>query len=216
MPQAATARHGDRGWPDLFEDRYGAGAYERLTALLDQPCTTFAEIAAQFGVTRERVRQWHIRLRPDAPRGHERQHLCWLQQQKRALFDDPLFRSFYRHARAHFQARRLVLIPARDGFRKRTVKLDEQVIGLRHARPARGQRPSVRGETQAAYTLSGAGAPADFFYYRLTDHDYLFVPRQAVPPSGTTYIDGETAKYLPFRNTFRAALAPASEAAPRV
>ena len=216
MSQAATASGGDRGWPDLFEDRYGAGAYERLTGLLDQPCTTFAEIATQFGVTRERVRQWHIRLRPEAPRGHARQHLCWLQQQKRALFEDPLFRSFYRHARAHFQPRRFALIPARDGFRKRTVKLDERVVGLRQARPAGSRHRGRLHDTQSVYTLTASGAPADFLYYRLNDHDYLFVPRQALPATGTTYVDGETAKYLPFRNTFRAALTPAPEVAPGV
>jgi len=71
-------------------------------------------------------------------------------------------------------------------------------------------------DTQEAYTLSASGAPADFFYYRLNEHDYLFVPRQAVPASGTTYVDGETARYLPFRNTFDAALAPSPEAAPGV
>ena len=216
MSQTATAGGGDRGWPDLFEDRYGAGAYERLTELLDQPCTTFAEIATHFGVTRERVRQWHIRLRPDGPRGHARQHLCWLQQQKRALFADPLFRSFYRHARVHFQARRFALIPARDGFRKRTVRLGESVVGLRQARPAGTRHRARLDEAQAAYTLSASGEAADFLYYRLNEHDYLFVPRQAVPPTGTTYVDGETARYLPFRNTFLAALVPASETAPGV
>lgn len=203
---ATTARGGDRGWPDLFEDRYGEGAYERLTALFEQPCVTFAEIAGRFGVTRERVRQWHLRLCPDAPRGHARQHLCSLQQQKRALFDDPLFRSFYRHARAHFQAKRLTLVPARGGFRKRTVKLDEQVIGLRQARPS----------SERAYTLAGATPPADFLYYRLNDHDYLFVPRQAVPKAGATYRDAEPSQYSRFRNTFRAALTPSQEAVHRV
>lgn len=215
MTDSPARGHGE--WPDLFEDRYGTGAYQRLTALFDQPCVTFAEIGARFGVTRERVRQWHIRLRPDAPRGHQRQHLCWLQQQKRALFDDVLFRSFYRHARPHFQARRLELIPARDGFRKRTVRLDQRVIGLRQARPAaprRSNRPV--GPGAVAYTLSGSSEAADFVYYRLNDRDYLFVPRQAVPAEGTTYLDAEDSQYFTFRNTFRAALTPAAEADSRV
>ena len=67
----------------LFEDRYGRGAHARLLSLLQQPCVTFAEIADQFGVTRECVRQWHQRLLPDAPTGHERQRLCRQYQRKR-------------------------------------------------------------------------------------------------------------------------------------
>ena len=43
----------------LFEDRYGLGARDRLLSPLQQPCITFAEIADQFGVTRECVGQWH-------------------------------------------------------------------------------------------------------------------------------------------------------------
>jgi hypothetical protein len=38
---------------ELFEDRYGLGARQRLIALLQQPCVTFADISDQFGVTRE-------------------------------------------------------------------------------------------------------------------------------------------------------------------
>ena len=37
---------------ELFEDRYGAGSYARLLGQLRKPCVTFAEIAAQFDVTR--------------------------------------------------------------------------------------------------------------------------------------------------------------------
>lgn len=87
----------------LFEDRYGAGSFDRLKAMFDQPCTTFAAIAQHFGVTRERVRQWHLKLCPDAPRGHERKRQCVLQRSKRELLRQPLFQSFYRHARPHFE-----------------------------------------------------------------------------------------------------------------
>ena len=48
-------------WMNLFEDRYGTGSYQRLMGMFDRPCVTFAEIAGQFGVSRERVRQWHRR-----------------------------------------------------------------------------------------------------------------------------------------------------------
>ena len=40
-----------------FEDRYGAGSFDRLLRLLERPCIPFAQIAGHFGVTRERVRQ---------------------------------------------------------------------------------------------------------------------------------------------------------------
>jgi hypothetical protein len=90
-------------WLAIFEERYGTGAYGRLIALFGQPCVTFASIADQFGVTRERVRQWHLVLMPGAPRGHERQRLCGLYQQKRRLLAEPLFRSFYQHARPHLE-----------------------------------------------------------------------------------------------------------------
>ena len=65
---------------------------------------SFAEIATRYGVTRERVRQWHLQLLPGAPRGHQRRRLCIRQQQKRELLTDPVFRHFYRHARAHSDA----------------------------------------------------------------------------------------------------------------
>ena len=80
-----------RRWRILFEERHGAGAYERLLAELGQPCVTFAAIAKRLGVTRERVRQWQLALLPDAPRGHERQRQCARWRHKRRLFADPLF-----------------------------------------------------------------------------------------------------------------------------
>lgn len=192
----------DIGWDDLFEDRYGLGACERLTAMFDQPCITFAEIGARFGVTRERVRQWHVKLRPNAPRGHERQRLCVARGRKMRLLTDPLFRSFYRHARSHFQPSRFVLIPARDGFRKRVVRLDHHVIAIRKAR-----RSPPSGSRGAVFTLtSGTHDGADFIYYRLGEDDYLFLPREAIPPSGTTFLDSRGSKYEQFRNTFAAVL----------
>ena len=118
----------------LFEDRYGVGAHARLVALLQQPCVTFAEIADRYGVTRECVRQWHQRLLPGAPTGHERQRLCRQYHRKRALMKDELFGGFYRRFRTQVPTRRLGLIPARDGFRRRAVRLDRHVVALRRAR----------------------------------------------------------------------------------
>ena len=57
----------DSRWLAIFEDRYGSGSYERLLTFFDRPCVTYAQIAERYGVTRERVRQWHLQLRPSAP-----------------------------------------------------------------------------------------------------------------------------------------------------
>ena len=72
-------------WQELFDGRYGAGALAELRGMLEQPCLTFAEIAVRFGVTRERVRQWHLELMPGAPRGHARQRLCAQRQRQHAV-----------------------------------------------------------------------------------------------------------------------------------
>ncbi len=190
----------DARWLDVFTDRYGVGSRERLLALLQQPCVTFADIAEQYHVTRERVRQWHLQLFPEGPRGHARQRLCWVQRQKKHLLRDPLFRTFYRHARPHVGANRFTLIPIHDGFRKRAVRLDNRLIVLKSAREARRQR---RADARA-YALGGYGGAADFVYYRLTDDGYLFMPRNVAPAVGTTFLDSPHSKYYQYRNTFEA------------
>jgi hypothetical protein len=180
-----------------FEDRYGSGSYDRLLSLLHQPCVTFAEIADRFGVTRERVRQWQLLLLPDAPRGHERQRLCGIYRHKRRLLEDPLFRSFYRHARAHFPPGRIAFMQASDGFRRRAVRIDGRVVALKdtylHAR-AKAEAP--------AWILARCATPAEFVYYRLTPNDYLFMPAHIVPSSGTTFSDDRHSRYRPYKNTF--------------
>ena len=183
---------------NLFDDRYGVGSQERLIALLGQPCVTFAEIADQYGVTRECVRQWHQRLLPEAPTGHERQRLCRLYQRKRELFKDDLFAGFYRRFRAQVPARRLALIPARDGFRRRAVRLDRHMIALKRA------RSSAVLETGASYRLVNGIGGADFVYYELNATDYLFLPRTALDASAATFVDVEGAMYRQFKNTFGA------------
>jgi hypothetical protein len=183
---------------DLFEDRYGAGAEQRLIALLRQPCVTFAEIADQFGVTRECVRQWHQRLLPEAPTGHERQRLCRQYQRKRALFKDDLFAGFYRRFRAQVPSRRIGLIPARDGFRRRTVRLDRHVIALKRARASAATRPST------AYRLVNGVGNVDFVYYELNERDYLFMPRPALGDGSALFVDADGATYHQFKNTFGA------------
>lgn len=183
---------------DLFEDRYGEGARARLIALLRQPCVSFAEIADQFGVTRECVRQWHQRLLPDAPTGHQRQRLCRQYQRKRDLFKDELFAGFYRRFRAQVPARRIGLIPARDGFRRRAVRLDRHVIALKRA------RASVAPPEGASYRLVNGVGDADFVYYELNERDYLFLPRPVLSDGTATFVDAAGAAYHQFKNTFGA------------
>ena len=183
---------------ELFEDRYGVGAERRLLALLEQPCVTFAEIAEQFGVTRECVRQWHQRLLPGAPTGHARQRLCRQHQRKRELFKDELFAGFYRRLRAQVPAKRIGLIPARDGFRRRAVRLDRHVIALKRA------RASGAPESTASYRLVNGVGKVDFVYYELNDRDYLFLPRPVLGDGTTMFVDAAGATYHQFKNTFGA------------
>jgi hypothetical protein len=192
----------DGPWLSLFEDRYGAGSHQRLMAWLSQPCVTFAEVASRFGVTRERVRQWHSRLMPDAPRGHQRQQLCRLYRQKRRLLEDPLFRSFYQHVRPHLPPGRIQLLHSREGYRTRTVRLDDRAVAIRRASLSPG------GDGTSAYRLHRYRGPAEFIYYRLADADYLFLPKSVLPAEGALFLDVPASAYRPFKNTFEAFTAP--------
>lgn len=184
-------------WRTLFDERYGSGAYERLIADLRQPCVTFAAIAKELGVTRERVRQWQMTLLPDAPRGHERQRLCAMYQRKKELLQDPLFRAFYRHARAHVQSGRIELVTAADGYRRRTVRIGRRVIALRSARPS-----SV--STVPEYRLATYRGAADFVYYRLADGEYLLMPSDHLRAGEARFVDASGSRYGEFKNTFAA------------
>jgi hypothetical protein len=163
---------------------------------------TFAAIAQEFGVTRERVRQWHLEFLPDAPRGHARQRLCRVQQQKRKLLQDALFRRFYRDARLHFGPHRLALVPARDGFRRRLVQLDGRTIAIRAGRPA-------AAASAGAWKLHGAQR-ADFIYYRLGDEGFLVVPSRALPRGRTMFWPDASPELAGYRDTFRAVVSVAS------
>ncbi len=140
-------------------------AQARLLTLLRQPCVTFASIARDFGVTRECVRQWHLRLLPDAPAGHDRQRQCRLLQRRRKLLQDQLFAGFYRRIRSQVPGVKLTLIPSREGFRKRSVRLGEHVVALRAA-----------ADAAAARVPSSQAGAADFVYVDLGERDFLFVP----------------------------------------
>jgi hypothetical protein len=169
---------------DLFDDRYGPGSYRTLLTLLRQPCVSFAAIAAQFGVTRERVRQWHRDLLPGAPTGHARQRLCTQQHQRRRLLQDPLVRAFFRHARPHFASGRIEPIRSRQGYRTRTILIDKRVVRLRDI------------HERARYHGTG-----DFVYVRLSDDDFLFAPHAAF--ALLSRLD-RTTHALPYKNSFAA------------
>ena len=199
---AAAARREatDTRWRTIFEDRHGSGAYERLLGLFRQPCLSFADIAGQFGVSRERVRQWHVQLLPDAPQGHQRQRLCALLNHKRRLLADPVFRSFYQHARPHFERGRIELVKANEGYRSRSVRIDQRLIGIRDASRSAVSRSRSGSVT---YRLTRCRGTADFIYYRLTTTDFLFLPAHVVPAGGSMFSEGGS-KYHQFRNTFEA------------
>jgi hypothetical protein len=183
-----------------FDERYGPEAHERLCQLLRQPCISFARIAKTFGVTRECVRQWHQTWLPDAPHGRERRRLCRLRRERRRLMDEPLFQSFYRHVRPHLAPGQLALVPAREGFRKRVVRVQGHLVVIKRARVYRAAR--VRGTP--AYALTTYRGSAEFIYFRLSVSEYLLLPAHLLPSAGTTFLDTPTSKYRPFRNTIAA------------
>jgi len=163
MLTTTESHHADTARRATFDDRYGAGSYERLLRLLGHPCVPFAQIATSFGVTRERVRQWQCEWFPDAPTGLQRRRLCASYQEKKRLMLDPLFRQFHRHARASFGAERIRPVRSRRGYRRREVRIDDFVVALRDAttRP-----PRYRGR-------------ADFIYFRLVNDEFLVVAADA-------------------------------------
>jgi hypothetical protein len=151
---------------------------------LDQPCVSFAAIAAEFGVTRECVRQWQQQFRPGSPTGRERLAQCRRLRARRRLLSDPLFRAFYQHARAHLDAGRIAPIPSTDGYRLRTVKIDRHVVLLREG-------------VEALTRLHRRGRET-FVYVRIDENVFFFVPAGAVA-SGA-----EDALLAEYRNSFAA------------
>ena len=179
------SQHAGAAQRAAFDGRYGDGSFDELLRRLGQPCISFAQIASHFGVTRERVRQWHRQWLPDAPTGLQRRRLCAAYQDKRRLMLDPLFRAFHREARASIGAERIHPVAvARAASGRRTVRIDRFVIALRDAVTS---PPRYRGR-------------ADFIYFRLAGDEFLFV---ASADQITTHP----------RNTFAALDARSSESA---
>lgn len=200
IEHAASGSHTE---PDprarLFADRYGALAYDELLQLFASPCVTYADIAKRFGVTRERVRQWHLNIAPGSPRGHQRRRLCQQQQLRRRLLEEPVYRAFIRAARTAFPDVRVQAVSSRTGFRKRLVKLEKWTVALKTAAP-RGSGKS------GSYALTGCRSEVDFVFFLLGADTFIFVPRSMVPRGGTTFRDTPTSKYHAFRNTLHSAV----------
>jgi len=194
-----------------FDDRYGRDAHARLLERLARPCVSFADIASEFGVSRERVRQWRALWAPQAPTGLERRRRCLATRRRRQLLAHPSFRSFYEEVRRHVPAQRIGLVASQTGFRKRVVRIDDRVAVLTAGRPlargAAGQPPT--------YALPPVPAHAAFVYVQLGAGDYLFVPARSLPARGTTFVDTPASKYQRFRRTFAAIDAGSDGEVPR-
>ena len=199
---AVAVAEADRtSWVQAFDERYGRGAYARLVDQLSNQRLSYADIAGPFGVSRERVRQWHHALFPSAPRGRDRRRTRGVYNQKRRLLEDPLFRALVRAARGRVAPTALAPVTARDGFRKRVVSIGGQSVVLRRASRARGGEG--RGP-RPVYSLSGSRGSAALIFFHLGADDFLLVPRAILPAGGTTYTDSLASPYAVYRNTFAA------------
>jgi len=189
-------------WIATFEERYGLNAYARLLARFDDLYLSYAEIAAEFGVTRERARQWHHLLVPGAPRGHQRRRARSVYSRKRRLLSDPLFRTFVRAARGRVPASLVTPVSARDGFRKREVRVGPHRLLLKRAAVI---APGVRRAAEAqVYALSGTREHTDYVFFALAGSDFLVLPATLLPAAGTTFTDTESSPYRSFKNRFDA------------
>lgn len=173
-----------------FDERYGDGAFTRLTQMLEQPCLTFAQIAEEFGVTRERVRQWHQTLLPEAPSGHERQRLCAIHRRRRRLFGDPLYRAFFQRARASFGPGRIEPVRARSGYKAGIVLIDKRVVALRDA-----EQEAIE-DIAPGFRYRGT---ADYVFLRFRNDDFVFMPATLAAGGVRGWIED-----VRFRNSFQA------------
>jgi hypothetical protein len=173
-----------------FDERYGDGAFQRLTERLEQPCLTFAQIADEFGVSRERVRQWHRQLLPHAPSGHERQRLCAVYRRRRRLFGNALYRAFFQRARAHFGQGRIEPVRGRSGYKAGTVFIDKHPVALRDVPYA------AIDELPPGFRYRGA---ADYVFLRFQNDEFVFIPAGLAAAGARTWLAVSS-----FRNGFDA------------
>ena len=157
----------------------------------------------KFGVTRERVQgNGTSNSCPTPPRGLTRVSGCASPIDRSAACSTiALFRTFFRHARPQVEAGRIALIRTREGFRRRTVRLDVWTVAIKNAR----RQATPDGDVgKPAYVLMNSQRRVDYIYYRLASDDYLLLPKTALPADRTTFLDTPASKYQRFRNTFAA------------
>lgn len=187
-------------WKDRFDARYGAGEFTWLHARLQDPRYTFSSIAARYGVTRERVRQWHRLLMPDAPAGRARRRLHRRREDWRDLLHDPLFSAFRRHVRQHVRGARIRPVRTTHGYSRTRVLLNRHEVALRQITPrVRASRAS------RVLRVTRPAAPAPLVYVLLPDRTFFVLLEDLLPARGGAF-DDAAPEYQPFRNTFKALL----------
>lgn len=171
-PEAVAPQRVERA-PTLWDDRYGPGSFERLLTLFDQPCVSFARIAVEFGVSRERVRQWHREFRPDSPTGQQRRERCRMVKARRRLLGDGVFLALRRRLQIDTTGEpRFELLPAADGFRQRALRVNGWVVALCDGRASIDQR---RGRPWDVWDINAPDA--DFFFVWFGGDDSVLLPR---------------------------------------
>ncbi|MEP7309507.1 MAG: hypothetical protein ABJA98_28715 [Acidobacteriota bacterium] len=96
------------------------------------------------------------------------------------------------------QSGRIQLLRARDGFRTRSVRLDDRTVVIGRA----GQAEAGPGPT--AYRLHRYRGSADFVYCHLAGSNYLLLPSHLIPPGGARFLDEPDSTYQRFKNSFAA------------
>jgi len=186
------------GVPTLWDDRYGVGSFQRMLSLLERPCVSFARVASEFGVSRERVRQWQLQYRPGAPTGQQRRQLCRELKARRRMFSDDVFAVFHRHVTAQVVDVRLGLLESAKGFRARAVRLNRRVVALCDGRQL--SNPAM-GRPQDVWLLNAPDA--EFFFVLLDGDQFLFLPRPvAVASLRGRGLESHDAFLLRYRDTF--------------
>lgn len=191
-------------WAAAFDRRYGEGAFARLCDRLEHPGHSFSRIAIDYGVTRERVRQWHRLLMPDAPTGRQRRRLWLRERSRRELFRDELFRAFYEHARRHLPAEAIRPIPTVDGYSRVRALVLQREVALRRATARPGRR-----DASQVFRITTPAPPVRYVYVLVPGGTFFFLPRDILPRHGAAFRDTDASKYARYRNSFDAVKQPA-------
>lgn len=188
-------------WAEPFDEKYGEGSHQRLLKLLKT--AEYGRIAKMFGVTKQRVCQWNkiAGFKPRHPG-------VSINDLRRELFDNELFDAFYRMASGHFPTQDMEPVLDKYGghFLARSLKLRGKKVTLRKGTKVKNEQRhggKVYRYEENAYALNTSGY-ADFFFYLLRDDNFLFVPREFLPPNHTVFFDSERRKYYGFKNNFDA------------